>query len=1109
MPGTVRKLLLVAAVALVAIPPAHAATAAAGPRSAAAGPQSADAALVQLSRNAAGNIDGHLAPETGVYDFVRATGKATLARDNVKASPKDRSLAFLRTYGAVAGLDANERVSLGSDASVLRYERTTRDLAGKLHARFAQRYRTLGVFGAELIVHMDGRGITAVSGQFVPGVHTGTTPKVSRAEAGDTALAIVGKTTSKTTGKTTSKTTAAATVEKTTLSVYRVGLVEGVRGRNALAWSVQVSYGPGEREQVWIDAINGGVLTRLPLVADARDRRVYSPEYHRGDPDMFMWRKEGDPDTNVRPWDNLYRFTGQVYDFFSTSFARDSFDAKGATMRTVYLINDHCPNAYWNGSSTNYCPAFDADDVVAHEWGHAYTEYTQGLIYFCQPGALNESYSDIWGETIDLLNGEDAIGGSTNDKPYPHGQRWLVGEDLGQQAQELLLRDMWDPQRLASPGKVSDPEYVCDTGDGGGVHTNSGVPNHAYAMLVDGKTYNGVTINGIGLTKAAHIYFQSMTHYQTPTTKFAVHEQGLKASCEDLLGMNLRELFTGAASGKRITAADCASVANVAKAVEMSNNGKQCNFQPMFLKASELCPGATVHFNERFEDGLAGWTLASEGVNPEWPDLNWKAVSNAPKGHPGKAAYAVNINDGSCESGDDVSGTYRMDSPSIAIPASAGNLKLRFDHYVAAEYGYDGGNLAVSVNGGDFALVPQSAYLVNGPNAALFDALPGPVGSGNMNPKAEEMAWTGANGGDVIGSWGTTVADLSGIAKGGDTIVLRFEFGNDCSGGWFGWYVDDVQLYTCPVLPAPDLTIAGGSVEQATKSYVVKWTRPSDAVGPDTVQESQTCLPLITDDAESGLGKWDLATTGDGAPEWTTANDKPNHDSNAFKVRGDPAVTGTTSTMTWKEPIAIGAGATTLTFSTWHANEGDDQMRVEVSTNGGKTWAPVFNESRSDYAPLALVAFEQESMMPESVDLSKFAGSTVRLRFNYVLGAEDRPASTPLGWYVDDVQIKTESWKTIATVAGTSLSIPGKARGGVYCYRVATSYRINGKLVRGDFSKPASVRVTASSLGTTQVKGARKTLPSTGAGDGVLPAVALFALATLVRRTLRRKPARA
>ena len=74
-------------------------------------------------------------------------------------------------------------------------------------------------------------------------------------------------------------------------------------------------------------------------------------------------------------------------------------------MRTVN--NDPtiaCPNANWNGVTTNYCNGVTSDDTVSHEWGHAYTEYTSGLVYQWQPGAMNEAYSDIWGETVDIIN---------------------------------------------------------------------------------------------------------------------------------------------------------------------------------------------------------------------------------------------------------------------------------------------------------------------------------------------------------------------------------------------------------------------------------------------------------------------------------------------------------------------------------------------------------------------------------------------------------------------------------------------------------------------------------------------------------------------------------
>ena len=66
---------------------------------------------------------------------------------------------------------------------------------------------------------------------------------------------------------------------------------------------------------------------------------------------------------------------------------------------------DWCPNASWNGSITSFCEGMAADDVIAHEWTHAYTDATHDLIYQWQPGALNEAYSDIFGEIVDLLNG--------------------------------------------------------------------------------------------------------------------------------------------------------------------------------------------------------------------------------------------------------------------------------------------------------------------------------------------------------------------------------------------------------------------------------------------------------------------------------------------------------------------------------------------------------------------------------------------------------------------------------------------------------------------------------------------------------------------------------
>ena len=110
--------------------------------------------------------------------------------------------------------------------------------------------------------------------------------------------------------------------------------------------------------------------------------------------------------------------TGESYWLYKNAFDYDSYDNDGSVMRTVN--NDPtiaCPNANWNGVTTNYCDGVTSDDTVSHEWGHAYTEYTSGLVYQWQSGAMNEAYSDIWGETVDIINSRYQRGaGHTPDR---------------------------------------------------------------------------------------------------------------------------------------------------------------------------------------------------------------------------------------------------------------------------------------------------------------------------------------------------------------------------------------------------------------------------------------------------------------------------------------------------------------------------------------------------------------------------------------------------------------------------------------------------------------------------------------------------------------------
>jgi hypothetical protein len=114
---------------------------------------------------------------------------------------------------------------------------------------------------------------------------------------------------------------------------------------------------------------------------------------------------------------------------------------------------------------------------------------------------------------------------------------------------------------------------------------------------------------------------------------------------------------------------------------------------------------------------------------------------------------------------------------------------LTFDHNMASEPGYDGGNLKVSVNGGAFTQVLGSAFRFNPYNLTLVTAA-----SGNTSPLAGQPAFSGTNAGESQGSWGQSQVGLSAFAGEGDTVVLRFEFGVDGCTGVEGWYVDNVRL---------------------------------------------------------------------------------------------------------------------------------------------------------------------------------------------------------------------------------------------------------------------------------------------------------------------------
>jgi hypothetical protein len=421
------------------------------------------------------------------------------------------------------------------------------------------------------------------------------------------------------------------------------------------------------------------------------------------------------------------------------------------------------------------------------------------LIGYSTDQAIRSQLADGVNVTLDVS--------TNNNMDVTH--RWLMGEEDLAYGRVEAFRDMWRPECYSHPGKTSDGLYYCGYFDNGGVHFNSGIPNHAYALLVDGGTYNGQTIRGIGLTKAAHIYFRAMTVYHVPASDFADHAEALEAAADDLIGRKLPDLLTGEKSGERITRADAEQVHKATLVVELRDPPAHCNFQPLLAKdpPADSCPlpnsPQQTIFSDDFElNPLPRWTVSREVGDPSaFIPRDWEWVHALPNSRSGSGFFALEPFDDCTSPSTGQVGVLKLASPAITVPAAVSSqLHLAFDHWVAVEEGYDGAQLMISVNGAPFQLVTSSAFIYNGYNQSLFPAIPG--FEIYFNPRAGQPAFTGTDGGSLKGSWGTSIVDLSSYAQGGDTIQLRWDLSTDyCFGTNLGWYLDDVRVYACASQP--------------------------------------------------------------------------------------------------------------------------------------------------------------------------------------------------------------------------------------------------------------------------------------------------------------------
>ncbi len=239
----------------------------------------------------------------------------------------------------------------------------------------------------------------------------------------------------------------------------------------------------------------------------------------------------------------------KTYDYWSTVHARNSYNNAGAAIKSYVHYSTAYNNAYWDGTRMTYGDGsgtggfnvLTSVDVAAHEIGHAVCSSTANLAYQKESGALNEAFSDIWGACVEYF-------------ATPNKQKWLIGEDIEMRSGHISLRSMSNPKTEAQPDTYGGTYWInpnctpTQTNDYCGVHTNSGVLNHWFYILTDGKTGtndigSSYSITGIGIDKAAKIAYRTESVYLTANSTYAnARTYGIQSAI-DLFGANSAEVI--------------------------------------------------------------------------------------------------------------------------------------------------------------------------------------------------------------------------------------------------------------------------------------------------------------------------------------------------------------------------------------------------------------------------------------------------------------------------------------------------------------------------------------------------------------------------------------
>lgn len=717
-------------------------------------------------------------------------------------SSEDAASTFMNDY--------KELFSLNDASKELKVMKKKKSDNGRSFVRFQRHFNNIPVFAAESIVQLNNNEVESVISKNYANFPVSTSPAITGVEAEIYAFDHL----SQNLGIDDFKSSEPA------LWVFDSTLLNVDFGPPHLVWRMDVK---SESRLdidylVLVNAMNGEISLAFNQVESAKNRQVYDTSCTANLPGTLVISEGGSLVGHDADRVNAYNYAGDTYDFYKTYHNRDSINNAGMTIISTVDYDDDggCdyPNAFWDGSQMVYGTGYaSADDVVGHELTHGVTEHESYLLYFYQSGAINESFSDIWGEFVDQTNGEG------NDTP---SVKWLMGEDLGG-----AIRSMADPTIYNDPDKMSSTNWWCyhdqavnGSGDSmwdyGGVHMNSGINNKLAYLLTDGGSFNGKTITGMGISKVAKLYYEVQTN--------------LLVSGADYL--DLYYALAQAAINLGWTGTEKTNLNNACLSVEIYSIGERCDA----IDEAPVCNSGSSNTDIYFENVegdevtiSAKWgTQATQGQNLWWL---WEGYSTSGVG----SFHGETWDKGANVLPDDSSMYMKTD---VLLPANAYlhfKHSFQFDDNIVSGGSpyYDGAVVEYSINGGSTWFDAAPLFTENGYNGTIYSPTP----SSNQ-PLHGRNAFVGESHGYI-----SSRLNLSSLA--GQNIRFKFKVGTSNfiePVVWStGWFIDDIRIYTCsavqPTNNADFISQSIPSTMNAGQTYQISVTMQNNGT-TDWVQNS-------------------------------------------------------------------------------------------------------------------------------------------------------------------------------------------------------------------------------------------------------------------------------